>query len=68
MPRVSTCSLVLASGLCAAVFAQGPKVPRIWDDAALAEWTTPVAGLNVRPAHYSAAEYYAAPAVNRQNP
>ena len=26
-----------------------PRVPRTWDDAALADWATPVAGLNVRP-------------------
>jgi hypothetical protein len=64
MSRVSTCLLVLGFGLWTAVSAQGMRVPRIWDDAALDEWTTPVAGLNVRPAHYSAAEYYAAPAVN----
>jgi hypothetical protein len=40
------------------------KPPRIWDDAALAEWATPVAGLNVRPSHYSSAEYYSVPADN----
>lgn len=40
------------------------EVPRIWDDKALQEWATPVAGLNVRPGHYSAAEYYSAPADN----
>ncbi len=38
--------------------------PRIWDDAALAEWATPIAALNVRPAHYSAADYYSAPGDN----
>jgi hypothetical protein len=64
MSRVSTDSLVLAFGLSTFVFAQGTGIPRIWDEASLADWTTPVAGLNVRPAHYSAAEYYAAPAVN----
>jgi hypothetical protein len=39
-------------------------VPRIWDDDALEEWATPVAALNVRPSHYTAAEYYKAPADN----
>ena len=39
-------------------------VPRIWDDAALADWATPVAGLNIRPAHYSAKEYYSVPGEN----
>ena len=32
---------------------------KVWDDAALAEWATPVAGLNLRPKHISAGEYYA---------
>jgi hypothetical protein len=40
------------------------RVPRIWDDAALADWATPVAALRLRPAHYSAQEYYAVPADN----
>lgn len=39
-------------------------VPRIWDDAALAEWATPVAALGVRPGHFSEAEYYGAPGDN----
>ena len=46
------------------VSAQTVPVPRIWDDGALADWATPVAALNVRPAHYSSAEYYAAPVDN----
>jgi len=51
--------LGLVAALSAVVPAQVPTmVPRIWDDAALAEWATPVATLNVRPAHYSSAEYY----------
>src|SRR5436190_4883567 len=35
-----------------------PAIPKIWDEAALADWATPLAGLNVRPAHISAKEYY----------
>jgi hypothetical protein len=35
-----------------------PEIPKVWDDAALAEWATPVAGLNVRPTHISSKEYY----------
>ncbi len=35
-----------------------PEIPRVWDDAALAAWATPVAGLNARPTHISAKEYY----------
>jgi hypothetical protein len=46
------------------VFAQSVRVPWIWDDAALAEWATPVAGLNTRPSHFTAQEYYAHPADN----
>jgi hypothetical protein len=49
----------LAVGLSVIGIAQSPAgAPRIWDDAALAEWTTPIAALNLRPAHLSAAEYY----------
>jgi hypothetical protein len=49
----------------AALLAQAPtEVPRIWENAALAEWATPVARLNVRPAHYSSAEYYSVPGDN----
>jgi len=38
--------------------------PKIWDEKELATWATPVAGLGVRPGHFSEAEYYAAPIVN----
>jgi hypothetical protein len=40
------------------------SVPRIWDDKSLADWATPLAALRVPPAHYTAAEYYAAPSHN----
>src|SRR5690348_12986123 len=44
---------------------EGPiEVPRIWDDKALEDWATPIAGLGVRPAHFTASEYYAAPSEN----
>jgi len=36
-------------------------VPRIWNDRDLAEWANPVAGLGVRPDHFSEAEFYAGP-------
>jgi hypothetical protein len=36
-----------------------PTIPRTWDDAELATWATPVAGLNVRPTHMPEKEYYA---------
>ncbi|MGH9838957.1 MAG: hypothetical protein ACREEM_09245 [Blastocatellia bacterium] len=41
------------------VNAFSPNIPKTWDEVALAEWATPVAGLNVRPGHISAKEYYA---------
>lgn len=41
-----------------------PRVPKVWDEAELANWMTPVAGLNVRPTHISAKEYYAMPEYN----
>ena len=55
----------LLAAFSAALVAQAPtEVPQIWDDAALGNWATPVAGLNVRPSHYSSAEYYSAPGDN----
>jgi len=43
-----------------------PTIPRTWNEADLAEWATPVAGLNVRPGHFSSEEYYRAPIENRR--
>jgi hypothetical protein len=57
-------SILLAYIVCVVASAQTNRAPKIWDDEALADWATPVAGLNVRPAHYSAAEYYAVPPDN----
>ena len=57
--------LGLLAALSVALPAQAPTVaPRIWDDAALVDWATPVATLNVRPSHYSSAEYYSVPGEN----
>src|SRR5512133_3940784 len=41
-----------------------PKVPRTWDTKALADWATPVAGLSLRPGHFSEVEYYQSPVDN----
>lgn len=41
-----------------------PNIPRVWDETALADWMTPLAGLNVRPTHISAKEYYSMPEYN----
>lgn len=49
---------LLFSGLS---LAQGIRAPRVWNDKDLANWATPVAGLNVQPGHYSEREYYQAP-------
>src|SRR5258708_34979193 len=38
-----------------------PDIPKTWDDAALADWATPVAGLNVRPTHLTSQQYYSLP-------
>jgi mono/diheme cytochrome c family protein len=60
-------AIVLLTG---AAFAQPksapfkPAIPKTWDEKALADWATPVAGLNVRPGHFSEAEYYKAPLDN----
>ncbi len=48
---------VCVSSLTAQV-AQRPEIPRVWDDAALADWATPLAGLNLRPTHMKSSEYY----------
>jgi mono/diheme cytochrome c family protein len=41
-----------------------PKIPRTWETTAIEDWSTPLAGLNARPGHFSEAEYYAAPVDN----
>jgi mono/diheme cytochrome c family protein len=40
------------------------QVPRTWTDKDLSDWALPVASLNLRPGHFSEAEYYNAPADN----
>jgi hypothetical protein len=65
--RLSTAVMLLGC-LCGAMSAGSqqwkPDIPKTWDDAALADWATPVAGLNIRPTHISAKEYYAMPTEN----
>jgi len=39
-------------------------IPKTWDEKALKDWATPLAGLNVRPSHISSEQYYALPADN----
>jgi len=62
---IRTCVLIL--GLAATAAGQNPATtapPKIWDDAALETWATPIAALGVRPSHFSSAEYYSVPADN----
>lgn len=40
------------------------QVPKTWDDQALKDWATPIAGLGVRPGHFSEKEYYSTPVDN----
>jgi mono/diheme cytochrome c family protein len=53
----------LALGLSAGFGQTGANLiyaPRFWNERDLSDWATPVAGLNVRPGHYSEKEYHAA--------
>jgi len=43
---------------------QSCGAPRTWDTAALSDWATPVASINVPPSHFSEDEYYRAPLDN----
>jgi hypothetical protein len=58
---------VLFAAALSAQAASKPAIPKVWDDIALADWATPVATLNVRPKHISAAEYYSLPVVANQS-
>ncbi len=68
-------SLAFLAMVCAAAFmdygkaqkddqSKSAQSPKTWDEAMLAEWATPVAGLNLRPTHISAKEYYSLPVEN----
>ncbi len=41
-----------------------PRIPKVWDERALADWATPLAGLGAPPTPMSAADYYALPEDN----
>jgi hypothetical protein len=57
-------ALLGALAICAAslhrevLVSAAAEIPKTWDEAALADWATPVAGLNLRPTNISAKEYY----------
>src|SRR6476660_2620656 len=54
-----TSAILAANRQNTGTISAAPKVPRVWDDTALADWATPVAGLNVRPTNMSETDYYA---------
>jgi hypothetical protein len=65
-PTIVSFSSLVVLGLTLAACSSKPpanliEAPRIWNDRDLAEWANPVAGLGVRPDHFSEAEFYAAP-------
>src|SRR5262249_35370554 len=66
------CGFALVVALAGCARAAAPEtapaiqVPRLWDDAAIAGWATPVAGLGLPPTYPTAAEDYAAPVDNLQ--
>lgn len=53
---------LLGSSLLWAQTAYHPDIPRVWDETALRDWVTPLAGLDARPGHISELEYYRLPA------
>ncbi|MEZ6038364.1 MAG: hypothetical protein R3F29_12850 [Planctomycetota bacterium] len=60
-------ALVSSAVLCTAAVTQSPtqlRAPRIWDDAALADWALPLVGLGEAPTQLSTADYYRAPLDN----
>jgi len=51
-------ALLVASLDAGGTAAAAPKIPKVWDETALVDWATPIAGLNVRPTNMSASDYY----------
>lgn len=59
--RATACLLIAATWLAHAQPRSRrwePDIPKVWDEDALRDWATPLAGLNVPPTHLSAKEYY----------
>lgn len=57
--RILACAIIFPSAILSPQSVYRPEIPKTWDEAALKDWATPVAGLNVRPSHISEKEYYA---------
>jgi hypothetical protein len=51
----------LAASVLLLVQASTITPPKTWAEQELREWATPIAALNVRPGHFSEAEYLRAP-------
>src|SRR5688572_22070059 len=66
MLRVACAAILLTALMVAASVAVNTQIqtPRIWNEAALSDWATPIAALNVRPTHYTPEQYYSAPVDN----
>src|SRR6266545_1947866 len=65
--RMLTVSAILACLLRAAPATPQrwkADIPKTWDEAALADWANPVAGLNLRPSSMLPSEYYSLPTEN----
>src|SRR5690349_13434764 len=58
------CVVILGSVARSQPVAYRPEIPKTWDEAALSEWATPLAGINVRATHISSKEYYSLPIDN----
>jgi hypothetical protein len=58
------CGIAIGAAPVAAQTIFHPNIPKTWDEAKLADWATPLAGINVRPTHISAKEYYSLPIDN----
>ena len=59
--RSLTVPILVASAILGQTRDTRVQAPRFWNDRELADWALPVAGLNVRPSHFSEKDYYAAP-------
>jgi hypothetical protein len=59
--KILSAFLFVAAGTLGQSQNERIPAPRFWNERELAEWALPVAGLNVRPGHFSERDYYAAP-------
>ena len=61
IPHLMLLLLISACGVHLRAQPFRPQVPKVWDEAALKDWATPLAGLNLRPTHMTEKEYYSRP-------